>query len=226
VADEFAALCLSVPPGEYVQLIVSDNGCGMTPEVKARMFEPFFTTKGPDKGTGLGLSTVYGIVKHSGGAISVHSGVGLGTTVRVLFPATQEPITREQMPEPIPAEKGSGTILLVEDEDGVLHYVRDILTRAGYNVLGFNNAPMAIDAARHHAGAIDLLITDFVLPGTTGSEIQREVQRLRPGIPALVMSGYTDRLGRREQETSHYLQKPFSAGDLLSHVRSLVTACR
>jgi len=224
VADEFAALCLSIPPGEYVQLVVSDSGVGMTPEVQSRIFEPFFTTKGPDKGTGLGLSTVYGIVRQSGGTISVHSGPGLGSTFRILFPATREAAP----PEPALAGDipggGYGTILLVEDEDGVLQYVKEILTRAGYTVLSFNNAPMAIEAAASHAGEIDLLITDFVLPGATGSEIIRQVEQRRPGIPALVMSGYTDRLGRREKDTAAYLQKPFSAAELLAEVRSLVRA--
>lgn len=224
IADEFAALCLSIAPGEYVQLVVSDSGVGMTPEVQSRIFEPFFTTKGPDKGTGLGLSTVYGIVKQSGGTVSVHSGPGLGTTFRILFPATREAVPAEAAPERNVPGGGNGTILLVEDEDGVLQYVKEILTRAGYDVLSFNNAPMAIAAAASHPGEIDLLITDFILPGATGSEIIRRVLELRPGVPSLVMSGYTDRLGRRKEETTAYLQKPFSAGDLLAEVRSLIRA--
>jgi CheY-like chemotaxis protein len=206
-----------------VQLVVSDNGEGMTPEVQSRIFEPFFTTKGPDKGTGLGLSTVYGIVKQSGGAISVHSGPGLGTTFRILFPVPKEIAAPEPSPQPGVAGKGCGTILLVEDEDGVLQYVREILTRAGYAVLAFNNAAAAIEAARHHPGEIDLLITDFVLPGANGSDIAHEIGKHRPGTPVLVMSGYTDRLGKRT-DSAAYLQKPFSASDLLNHVRSLMAA--
>ena len=222
IADDFAALCLSISPGEYVQLVVSDSGVGMTPEVQSRIFEPFFTTKGPDKGTGLGLSTVYGIVKQSNGTISVHSGPGLGSTFRILFPATKETSVPEPVSEGNLFKGGNGTILLVEDEDGVLQYVKEILGRAGYTVLGFNNAEGAIAAAANHPGEIDLLITDFVLPGATGTEIIRGVQALRPGLPALVMSGYTDRLGKRSEDTTAYLQKPFSANDLLAEVRSLV----
>jgi DNA-binding NtrC family response regulator len=121
---------------------------------------------------------------------------------------------------------GNGTILLVEDEEGVLRYVVEILTRAGYAILGFNNAAQAIEAAAKHPGRIDLLITDFVLPGATGSDVARKVQELRPGIPVLIMSGYTDRLGKRKEDSAAYLQKPFTAGDLLANIRSLVPASR
>jgi two-component system cell cycle sensor histidine kinase/response regulator CckA len=222
VADDFAALCLSVPPGTYVQLVVSDTGQGMTPEVQSRIFEPFFTTKGQGKGTGLGLSTVYGIVKQSGGVISVHSSPGLGTTFRILFPATGAAEPGEHPPAAEPIAPGTETILLVEDEEGVLKYVREILTRAGYVVLAFNNGRKAVDAAKGYQGRIDLLVSDFVLPDITGNEIARRVQEVRPGMPVLVMSGYTDRLGKRADESGAYLQKPFSAADLLSSVRTLI----
>lgn len=224
VADDFAARVLSVPRGNYVSLTVADTGTGMTPEVQARLFEPFFTTKEPGKGTGLGLSTVYGIVQQSGGAISVHSAPGIGTSVRILFPAVLEaPVADERQSVSTPAS-GSETVLLVEDESGVRHYMCDVLSEHGYRVLDAANGPDALGLASHFAGPIDLLITDVALPGMNGPEIVSRFLALRPDTPVLRVSGYPESFGARMERQIPSLQKPFRPEDLLRRVREVLDA--
>ena len=220
VADEFAANCLSVPVGSYAMLSVTDSGTGMAPEVQARIFEPFFTTKEPGKGSGLGLSTVYGIVKQSGGAITVHSTPDVGTSIKVFFPATHAVDAEEEKPEPVavPA-RGNETVLLVEDETGVRNYVREVLEEHGYRVLDAANGADAIEMTRRYERTrIDLLLTDMVLPGMNGVEVIRHFTALRPGVPVVRMSGYPERFAAQVLDNIPYLPKPFTPEALLEMV--------
>jgi PAS domain S-box-containing protein len=223
VTDEYTALCLSVTPGTYVSLEVTDTGTGMTPEVQARLFEPFFTTKEQGKGTGLGLSTVYGIVKQSGGSIVVQSELGAGSIFRVLFPAVDEAGQRAPAPAAKLPAPGTETILVVEDEPGVRSYVRKILTTNGYGVLDTDRGDAALEIARNHAGAINLLLTDVVLPGMKGTDLIRQFHAVRPGVPVLRMSGYPERAeSAREAVCYPYLQKPFKPEALLNRIRKML----
>jgi len=220
VDDDFASSCLSVPRGQYVTFSVSDTGSGMAPEVMSRIFEPFFTTKEPGKGTGLGLSTVYGIVRQAGGTVNVHSAPGMGSTFRALFPAQAGAPEVEPPGQAVYALGGSETILLVEDEDDLRTYVRTILEGRGYSVLDAANGEDAMQLARCGRTEIDLLLTDSVLPGMSGQEIAEEIQWARPDLPVVQMSGYAEVVARRGQTGSHFLQKPFTARELLRTVRS------
>ena len=212
-----------VEPGEYVLLAVSDTGCGMDSETQAHIFEPFFTTKEKGKGTGLGLATVYGIVKQSGGYVWVYSEVGKGTSFKVYLPRVREvePELQQRAEGQSPA-RGSETILLVEDEKGVRELAREYLEQIGYRVLQADNAAQALELARNHVGPIDLLFTDVVMGGMSGRQLAEEMQKLRPEIRVLYMSGYTDEaiihhgiLGRG----SVLLQKPFTLNSLAIKVR-------
>jgi PAS domain S-box-containing protein len=221
--EEFAHKHLSVRPGLYVVLMVSDTGVGMSPEVKAHLFEPFFTTKEAGKGTGLGLSTVYGIVKQSEGSIWVYSEPGRGTTFRILFPAV-EAEGEPARPAPLKVQFGSDTILLAEDELGVRDFVRQILERHGYTVLEASNGREALEFARKYAGPIHIVIADVVMPEMGGAELASQFGAERPGIPVLLMSGYTDQIGRSDEMGAGYLQKPFTSASLLAQVRAALDA--
>jgi two-component system, cell cycle sensor histidine kinase and response regulator CckA len=222
VDEEFPRTSLAAPPGEYLMLSISDTGTGMSPEVKARIFEPFFTTKEKGKGTGLGLSTVYGIVKQSRGWISVDSELELGTTFRILWPLSKA--SRRQVPK-VAADHhlaGDETILLAEDEAGVRRFMRQVLERYGYHVLEAGNGQEALRLANGHQGPIHLLLTDVIMPELGGLELAEQFAKVRPGIPLLCMSGYSDRLWRRSDLSVHFLQKPFAAGTFLKEIRKLL----
>jgi PAS domain S-box-containing protein len=213
-------------PGQYAVLEVGDTGVGMDEATKARIFEPFFTTKEFGSGTGLGLATVYGIVKQMGGAVLVESGPGEGTTFRLFFPETR---TRETAPH-VPAAaldspRGTETLLLVEDDGAVRAFLTQVLERQGYRVLAAEHPTAALALAKAHRAQIDLVITDVVLPGGTGPELVRALGQFRPGIPALFISGYAEALTAQGAlaKASHFLQKPFSATDLLTRIRQILS---
>ena len=217
-----------VRAGDYVVLSVSDNGVGMTEDVRARLFEPFFTTKDPGKGTGLGLATCYGIVKQAEGHIAVYSEVGLGTTIRVYLPRSGELATMPiaaSAADPLP--HGSETILVVEDEPAVRRIAVRLLSTQGYTLLEAENGAEAVAISANHAGTIDLLFTDVVLPGMGGREIAERVQEGRPGIKVLFTSGYTDDAilqHRLLEKDVALLQKPFSRESLTRKVREVLDA--
>ena len=225
--DQTASKHVSVKPGEYVMLAVSDTGSGMDQETQARIFEPFFTTKEVGKGTGLGLSTVYGIVKQSGGNIWVYSEQGLGTVFKVYLPriddATASTVAKQAQEANAP--RGTETILFVEDEDVVRGLARKILMQAGYNVLDAKGGDEAIRLCHAHAGPIDLLLTDVVMPEISGKEVADRLLELRPSIRVLFMSGYTD-----EAIVQHgvldanvkFIQKPFTWIALTKKVREVL----
>jgi CheY-like chemotaxis protein len=206
---------------------VSDTGLGMTPDVKQHLFEPFFTTKAVGKGTGLGLATVYGIVRQSGGMIAVDSEPGRGTRFRIYFPSADSAGSEDSTAPLEPATAGTGTVLLVEDEPGVRHLARDVLTRYGYTVIEAADGSEALRLVAARDESIDLLLTDVVMPGMSGAELARRFRELRPNVPVLYASGYAD-----EAVTSHgvpdvgggtpFLQKPFEPDDLVRRVREVM----
>jgi two-component system cell cycle sensor histidine kinase/response regulator CckA len=214
-----------VQPGQYIRLSVCDNGCGMDNRTKARIFEPFYTTKEVGKGTGLGLSMVYGFVKQSNGHITVESEVGRGTTFSIFLPTAAA--SRPDII--IPAlkqhpDRGTETVLLVEDEDSVRTLVRIALQREGYTVL---EACHGLDALRIHencSGVIDLLVTDVVMPQMGGRELAERLTAVTPNLKILYLSGYTDDVLMRGTllEGSPFLQKPFSPEALAIKVRTLL----
>jgi CheY-like chemotaxis protein len=221
--ETFTARHPGSAPGPHVMLAVSDNGCGMSDEVRARLFEPFFTTKEMGKGTGLGFATVYGIVKQSGGSIWVYSEPGMGTTFKIYLPRTVAapcPDTRDSAR----AERldGTETVLVVEDQIEVRQVVRLTLQRRGYHVIEAGGPLEAEAGARAHHGGIELLLTDVVMPHMSGSELARKLRQHRPGMRVLYMSGYTDdevvRHGVLSRDTA-FLEKPFTATALLRAVR-------
>jgi len=213
-------------PGAYVALQVSDTGCGMPPEVKARMFEPFFTTKDPGKGTGLGLATVFGIIKQSDGFIDAESEVGRGTRFRILFPAVTDDV-RPASHYDEPVRKGSETVLLVEDEAGVRGLAKLALETQGYRVLTAANGSEAVRVFANHGDEVQVVVTDVVMPEMSGRELVEQLRRFRASVKVLYMSGYTDDAVVRHgvvEAVEAFLQKPFSPLALARKVRDVLDA--
>ena len=217
-------------PGSYVRLSITDTGTGMTHEVKAHLFEPFFTTKSLGKGTGLGLSIVYGIVRQSGGEISVDSKVGRGTTFHVFLPRVEAEITNAlpaAKSAPPPSKGGPETLFLVEDEEIVRAMLCEVLKAQGYDVVEARHGPEAIELASRHKGPIDLLISDMLMPEMNGWELAQRLLASRPALPVLYISGYSDDEARRFGKfdgPAQFLQKPFRPDAFLAKVREILDA--
>ena len=217
-----------ITPGPYVMLAVSDTGIGMDAETQAHLFEPFFTTKEKGKGTGLGLATVYGIVKQSGGHISVYSEPDRGTTFKIYLPRVEEvgqSVRKEKPRGEVP--RGSEIILLVEDEEGVLALAQTMLEAQGYTVLAASNPEEAVPLAEQRAGRIDLLLTDVVMPQMGGRRLAEYLMFSRPEMKVLYMSGYTDDTivqHRILEPGIAFLQKPFTLEALARKVREVLDA--
>jgi PAS domain S-box-containing protein len=226
--ERYARLHPEARPGPHVVLAVTDSGCGMTPEVRARIFEPFFTTKGPGRGTGLGLATVLGIVKQSGGHVEVYSEPGLGTSFKVYLPRLEQPAPPGAPPAaPKPPPQGSETVLLVEDDEAVRALGRQALRKNGYHVLEAANGEEALRVAEQHAGPLDLLVTDVVMPGLGGRTLSQRLAVRYPSLKTLFVSGYTDDAVIRHgilQADVAFLQKPFSPSALAHKVREVLDA--
>lgn len=226
LSEEYAGGHLSVPPGNYIMLAVSDTGCGMDAATQARIFEPFFTTKEVGKGTGLGLATVYGIVNQSEGSIWVYSELDRGTTFKVYLPAVAGTVAEP----PVAANDlelliGCETVLLVEDEEVVRDMVSDMLRESGYTVLEAKNGNEALFVGKEYDGEIHLMLTDVVMPQMSGRELAEQIGPLRREMKILYMSGYTDDAivhhGVLDEGTA-FIGKPFSPDALARKVRELL----
>jgi len=218
LTPEFCERHPGVTPGRYVLLAMTDTGTGMDEAVRSQIFEPFFTTKGHGKGTGLGLSTVYGIVRQSDGHIWVYSEPGRGTAFKVYFPeAVGEGQAADSDSAPTPPPTGHGTILFAEDDAALRRLGVRILTGLGYTVLPAEHGDAALAAAAAHAGPIDLLVSDVVMPGMSGIELWEQLRRVRGDVPALFLSGWaSDAVVRHRilEGEVPFLQKPFSVEQL------------
>jgi PAS domain S-box-containing protein len=221
VTAESPAPHADVPAGTYVLLSVTDSGLGMDAATQARVFEPFFSTKG--EGTGLGLSTAYGIVRQSGGHIFVSSAPGQGACFSIYLPVTQEAENVRTGPVAILSERGSETILLVEDEEEVRAVLHQILVSRGYRVLQAGSGEEALVISRLHRGAVHLLLTDVTMPEMKGPELAQRLRSERPSTPVVFMSGYNDELlSNGGPESPLCLQKPFSPKTLGETVRAIL----
>ena len=223
---EYAKHHASVSPGPHVMLAVTDTGCGMDEKTRSHLFEPFFTTKAKGKGTGLGLSTVYGIVKQSGGHIWVYSEPGTGATFKVYFPRVEASgAAKSSSVQPAAVERGTETILLVEDEDEVRGLIRDILFENGYTVLVAANGDEALAISERTGGDIHLTITDVVMPKMSGRDLAARLLSQRPKMKVLFMSGYTSdsvvHHGVLDEGIS-FLEKPFTPSSLARKVREVL----
>jgi CheY-like chemotaxis protein len=225
--ESYARDHLGVTAGPHVMLAVTDSGMGMDRATQHRIFEPFFTTKELGKGTGLGLSIVFGIVQQSGGHIWVYSEPGRGTTFKVYFPRTVEAVESESA-RSLPQEslaRGTETVLLVEDEEQVRQLVCDILRADGYRVLAAGSPLEALELATQHAGSVDLLLADVVMPQMNGRELADRLKPLRPEMRVLFISGYTGNVVVHHgvlDEGVAFLQKPIVPDALLRRLRDVL----
>jgi len=220
-----------MPPGEYVRIEIRDTGVGIPKEHLGKIFDPFFTTKPVGQGTGLGLATVYGIVKQTGGFISVESEPGKGTTFRIYLPRHKADVSAPAEPELAPARDitGEDTILLVEDEEAVRSFAARALKLRGYNVLEAAGGEEALDMVRQYKGTIHLLITDVVMPNMDGPTLVRAVKRLKPDMAVIFMSGYAEEAFRKHDEKAedlHFLPKPFGLKQLAAKVKDVLSGSR
>ena len=228
LGESYSAFHFDVPPGRYVRLAVSDTGSGIDAETLSHVFEPFFTTKGVGRGTGLGLSTVYGVVKQSGGHVTVYSEPGVGTTFKIYLPLVEDvPESRHEPPRQPGLADGTETIFVVEDEEAVRRLACRALEGRGYKTLLAAGADEALRVCEGYAGEIHLMLTDVVLPLVSGRELARRVAALRPRMKVLFMSGYTDdaivQHGVLDAGTP-FLQKPFTPRSLAEKVREVLDA--
>jgi CheY-like chemotaxis protein len=225
VDAEQAARSSDLHPGEFLCLAVSDTGCGMDPETLKRIFDPFFTTKEMGKGTGLGLSTVHGIVAQHRGWIEVESAIAEGTTFRVFLPAVSGRHEESKAPsaKAEAAQEGKETILVVEDDDSLRSLAARMLRKRGYSVHEASTGRRALEFWHSHGSNVDLILTDMVMPeGITGLELVERLQALKPGVKAIITSGYSSDIvqaGLPNRTGVAFLPKPYESRTLATAVR-------
>jgi PAS domain S-box-containing protein len=227
---ELGAEHLDVIPGRHVMLVVRDTGVGMTADVQRKLFEPFFTTKEAGEGTGLGLSMVSAIVRQSGGHITVSSEVGQGSTFRVYFPLAQPGATAAAAPARIgdaaPA-RGSGVVLLAEDDRAIRRLMTTELRRRGFTVLEARHGAEALDICKTYDGVIDVLLTDVVMPMMNGVDLAAAATPIRPGMSVLFMSGHPERAGigldPNSAQTKNLLMKPFTPDTVVARLNDILS---
>ena len=229
IDDGFCATHLKARPGRFVVISVSDTGHGISTDVRASIFEPFFTTKAVGQGTGLGLATVYGIVEQARGFIVVYSEVGLGTTFKIYLPTINEVCASSlcQVATTEPLREGHETVLLVEDEQAVRDVAVAFLKRLGYLVFAFSSGTDALRFTKEHCGAIDLLLTDVVMPGMNGRELSERMLAVKPTIKIVFVSGYAEALFTYQgvlEEGVSLLSKPYSMKSLSRKLREVLGA--
>jgi CheY-like chemotaxis protein len=210
-----------LPDPPYVGLEVSDSGCGMNAATRRQIFDPFFTTK--FTGRGLGLAVVIGIVRGHRGGIRIESEPGRGSTFQILFPSTDraaEPVGPKRIPEG--RWHRTGTVLVVDDEPDVLELTEEMLRRTGFAVLGAQEGREGVETFRKHARDIEVVLLDLTMPGISGEEVLSEIHRLQPGLPVVLMSGYSEELAvsRFEGRIAGFLHKPFTQEQLAEVLRA------
>jgi CheY-like chemotaxis protein len=215
-----------IKPGSYTMISVADTGCGMSKDIQRKIFEPFFTTKEKGKGTGLGLATVYGIIKQHNGYIYVDSEPDKGTTFDIYLPVILDgELAQGEIAADTQIPKGTETILVVEDESSLRKYVIDVLKPLGYKVIGAADGEEALKIIAEHEEDIDLLLTDFIMPGINGRELADTIQKDRPDMKVIIMSGYTDdviaQYGALEDDLN-FLQKPMTVRKLAGKIREVL----
>jgi two-component system cell cycle sensor histidine kinase/response regulator CckA len=230
VSLEANPLPAALPPGPYVSLSVADTGQGIPADVLEHIFEPFYTTKAMGQGTGLGLATVHGIIKQSGGDIVVRTAPGRGTTFTIYLPATDAPLPVDERVVLADARTAvPGTVLLIEDDDAVREFAREVLRARGWRVVEAAGPAQALAIASEGADAFDVVVTDVVMPAMSGGELADRLQQFRPGIPVLFVSGYADDdvIGRGQLRPGRQLlSKPFTGAELAYRVQELFAATR
>ncbi len=213
-----------VKPGKYAKVSVADNGIGMDEATRQRIFDPFFTTKTKGRGTGLGLASAFGIVKNHAGMITVDSEINRGSTFSVYLPLSDKAVQKESAP----VEKmisGSGTIVLVDDEEMVIDVARAMLKKLGYRVIVCRSGPEAIDTVAEKGQAIDLVILDLIMPGMEGGKVFDRIRSLRPQLPVILSSGYSidgqaaSIMGRG---CNVFMQKPYNLYELSQKIRTIL----
>lgn len=223
--DEHYARTVSVEPGRYVKISVTDTGVGMDETTKARIFEPFFTTKGMGRGTGLGLAMVYGIVRGHSGVINVYSEKGHGTTFNIYLPASEQAAIISDTPIPTEIVQGGETILLIDDEEMILTISKKLLEKLGYRIITAKNGREAIEIYRSQRGDIDLVLLDMIMPGLSGGETFDQLKAINPAIKVILASGYSingQAADIMERGCRTFIQKPFTLRVLSQKVRTVL----
>jgi CheY-like chemotaxis protein/two-component sensor histidine kinase len=229
VTASLAAGGTDLPEGDYLRLEVSDTGCGMTEEQKARIFEPFFTTK--FAGRGLGLAVVQGIVRAHGGTVNLISAPGQGTRFQILLPCTDKPVEPERAMSVTatgePISSAAGTVLLVEDEDTLRRSVSNMLRKRGFSVVEAGDGCAAVDLFRSHQDHIDVIFLDITIPGSSSREVMAEARRIRPDIKVILTSAYSWEMVMPSLDApriSAFIRKPFPLADLVELLRNTLAS--
>lgn len=226
ITKESASFQPELNPGQYLRLVVSDTGTGISPDILNRIFDPFFTTKKRGEGTGLGLSVVYGIIKERGGAISVETNPGVGSVFSVYLPAAGiDCESKSQMDEAIP--RGNERVLFVDDETMLVEMVRETLRGLGYRVVAIDSSVKALRVFQAHPHRFDLLVTDMTMPGMTGVDLAEEVMKIRPGFPVILCTGFSENVTEQQAKSlgiREFIMKPVTVADLAMAVRRALDA--
>jgi CheY-like chemotaxis protein len=221
ITSESSVLYPDLTPGRFIKLTVSDTGTGIAPEIINRIFDPFFTTKKQGEGTGIGLSVVYGIVKEYGGTVLVQSALGVGSTFSVYLPAIEHgQEIKTELTDLIPG--GSESILFIDDESVLAEMGQNILEGLGYTVVSSTNSIDALEMFRTHPHQFDLVITDMTMPGLTGKGLAEELMKIRPDIPIMLCTGYSDLITEEEARNlgiTEFIMKPISLREFSQAVR-------
>ena len=221
VDSDMTLLHPDLKPGPHLRLTVTDTGTGMTREVTERVFDPFFTTKKPGEGSGMGLSVVHGIVKNYGGAITVYSEAGKGSTFNIFIPRVKAEDSPTDV-SPGPLAMGEGRVLLVDDEEAQVESVRNMLERMGYKVVAKTDSRKALALFRQNPRMFDLVITDQTMPQMTGVKLAEELLRIRPDLPVILCTGFSETVDAKAAQVSgirHFLMKPFSVREMAETIR-------
>ena len=223
--EEYCREHLGFTPGQYVLLGVSDDGAGMDKETLSHAFEPFFTTKETGKGTGLGLATVYGIVKQNDGFINVYSEPGRGSVFKIYIPRSMEEGDVVEAERDTTIVRGTGNVLLVEDDEMVRKMTAEMLGALGYSVTATGNPYEALSKIQDPEIKYDLIITDVVMPGMSGTDLRDKMLAVRPGLRVLFMSGYTSNVIVHRgvlEDNVHFIEKPFNMKDFARKVSETI----